>query len=79
MQKKLEKEGYFSLKTKKDHLLILKNILYFYNAKYLISGLKSLRKVEDNSINYIFSHSVIEHVRKSQLNDLINEMFRVLK
>ena len=32
-----------------------------------------------NSIDYIFSHSVIEHVRKFELNNLIDEMYRVLK
>ena len=36
-------------------------------------------KIEDNSIDYIFSHSVMEHIRKYELDSLIREMFRVLK
>ena len=78
LQKKLEKDNYFSYKLKRP-FDSFENLLNFYNAKYLTSGLKSLRKVEDHSIDYIFSHSVLEHVRKYELNTLIEEMHRVLK
>ena len=78
LQKILEKENYFSHKLKRP-FKSFENILNFYNSKYLISGLKSLRKVEDNSIDYIFSHSVMEHVRKYELKTLIEEMHRILK
>ena len=58
---------------------IMDNLLCFYNAEYLTSGLESIRTLNDNSIDYIFSHSVMEHVSKSKLKDLIYEMYRVLK
>ena len=51
----------------------------FYNAKYLTSGLESFRKIDDNSIDFIFSHSVMEHIKKNELNQLIKEMYRILK
>ncbi len=78
LQKKLEKEHYLSNKLKKPFESFDK-LLNFYNTKYLISGLESLREINDNSIDYIFSHSVMEHIRKYELNNLIKEMYRILK
>lgn len=78
LQNILEKENYLSKKLKTP-FKSFDEILKFYNADYLISGLESLRKLEENSIDYIFSHSVLEHVRKNELNDLIKEMYRILK
>ncbi len=78
LQEELEKENFFSVKLKKD-FKNFDDVLNFYNAKYLISGIESLSKIKDNSIDYIFSHSVMEHVRKDELNILIKEMYRILK
>jgi len=78
LQKKLEKENYFSFKLKKT-CISLNDILKSYNAEYLTSGIESLKKLKENSIDYIFSHSVLEHVRKYELNELIKEIYRVLK
>ena len=78
LQKKLEKENYFSLE-KSEKFKSFNQILNFYNAKYIINGLEGLKEIKDNSIDYMFSHSVMEHVRKYELDNLIKEMFRVLK
>ena len=78
LHKELEDSNYLSKKLKKS-FENFDDLLDFYNAKYLISGLESLRAIEDNSIDYIYSHSVLEHVRKCELNELIKEMYRVLK
>ncbi len=78
LQKKLEKENYFSKKIKRP-FKSFDQLLNSYKAKYLISGIESLKKIEDESIDYIFSHSVMEHVRKYELNNIIKEMYRVLK
>ena len=78
LQKKLEKENYFLHKRKRP-FESFSEILNFYNAEYLICGLKSLKEIKDCSIDYIFSHSVIEHVRKYELEPLIKEMHRILK
>ena len=78
LQRKLEKEKYFSKKIR-INFDNFENLLISYNANYLTSGIRSLRKIEDSSIDYIFSHSVMEHVRKYELNDLIKEMYRILK
>ena len=78
LQENLEKENYFSKKIK-SQIKSFDELLKIYNAKYLISGIESLKKIEDESIDYIFSHSVMEHIRKYELNDLIKEMYRILK
>ena len=78
LQKNLEKENYFPKKTKRK-IESFDDLLKNYNANYLVSGIESLKKIEDESIDYIFSHSVMEHVRKFELNNLVNEMYRVLK
>ena len=78
LQKKLDNENYFPKKIKRQ-IQSFDDLLKNYNAKYLISGLDSLRKIENNSIDYIFSHSVIEHIRKYEINTLIEEMYRILK
>ncbi len=78
LQKKLENENYFSFKLKKTHMNF-DDVLNSYNAKYLISGISSLKTIDDESIDYIFSHSVMEHIRKYEFNTLIEEMYRILK
>ena len=78
LHKNLEKEKIF-LKNLKEPFKDFGDLLYFYNAEYLTSGIESLKKIDDNSIDYIFSHSVLEHVRKYEINELIKEMYRVLK
>ena len=78
LQKNLEKENYFPKKIKRK-IESFDDLLKNYNANYLVSGIESLKKIEDESIDYIFSHSVMEHVRKFELNNLVNEMYRVLK
>ena len=50
-----------------------------FNAYYLIEGLNSLKKIESESIDYLFSHSVMEHIRLSEVDEYIFEMNRVLK
>ena len=57
----------------------LKDILKLCNAVYLTDGLYSLRTIKKNSIDFVWSHSVLEHIRKDQFNDLQNELKRLLK
>ncbi len=57
----------------------LEDILEALNAYYLVDGLKSLENIQSNSVDYLFSHSVMEHIRFSELDKYIQEMYRVLK
>lgn len=46
---------------------------------YLTEGLSSLRQVPSSSIDFLFSQTVMEHVRLGEFDELVREMRRVLK
>lgn len=80
------KDIIFSMKDEKNfkdiNVSSLKNIsdlLKEFNTSYLTNGLESFKKIENLSVDYIFSHSVMEHIRLSSLDEMIEEMNRVLK
>jgi SAM-dependent methyltransferase len=54
-------------------------ILHVCSARYLTNGLASLKEIATGSIDFAFSHSVLEHVRKHELGDVLRELRRVLK
>jgi SAM-dependent methyltransferase len=49
------------------------------NATYLTGGLASLQTVPDETIDFMFSNAVLEHVRLSEFAKTVREMRRVLK
>ncbi len=49
------------------------------HAEYLTEGLNSLQQLRGNSVDFIWSHSVLEHIRKAEFAHLFNEMLRILK
>ena len=55
------------------------DILKKCNAEYLVDGLKSLIKIKSNSVDFVFSHSVLEHIRKKQFLNTILELKRIIK
>lgn len=57
----------------------IKEILNLCNGIYLTDGLSSLNSIKDNSIDYVWSHSVLEHVRKYQFHAIQKELKRILK
>ena len=48
-------------------------------AIYLTHGIASLRKLPSSSVDFIFSNAVLEHVRKHEMPEVVNEMRRCLK
>ena len=54
-------------------------MLDLINSKYLTKGIKSLELIESNSIDFIWSQAVLEHIRIADLDALFTEMFRILK
>jgi SAM-dependent methyltransferase len=56
----------------------LESILSGYHAVYLTGGLASLRQIPDGSIDFAFSQSVLQHVRKAEFTELLAELRRVL-
>lgn len=49
------------------------------NATYLTNGLEGLKNIPDNSVDYIWSHSVLEHVRKKYYKQTMQHLMRILK
>lgn len=48
------------------------------NAVYMTGGLASLRQVPSRSVDFAWSHAVMEHVRRNEFADTIRELRRVL-
>ena len=76
--RKLIKDDYLKNFDIKDNFSF-DELLSFSNAKYMTSGLIDFKKLKSESIDYIFSHSVLEHVRLYELEELISQMYRVIK
>jgi SAM-dependent methyltransferase len=55
------------------------DVLHICNAQYLTNGIPSLRQIPTGSIDFVWSHSVLEHVRKNELGRVLQELKRVLK
>lgn len=55
------------------------DILRICSAKYLTNGIVDLRQIPSGSIDFIWSHSVLEHVRKHELEAMLLELKRILK
>ena len=55
------------------------DILRICNAEYLTNGVSSLRQIASGSIDFVWSHSVLEHVRKNELGTVLQELKRILK
>jgi SAM-dependent methyltransferase len=55
------------------------DVLMRCQARYLTEGLESLRELETESIDLIFSQAVLEHVRKADFLETLRQCRRVLK
>jgi SAM-dependent methyltransferase len=57
----------------------INDVLQACNARYLTQGITSLRTIPSGSIDFMWSHSVLEHVRRCELGDVLGELRRILK
>jgi len=57
----------------------VEEILSATNCKYMQSGLESLKSIEDECIDLIFSQAVLEHVRLAEFFDVTKELYRIQK
>ncbi len=55
------------------------DVVALCGARYLAEGLTSLREVESDSVDLIFSQAVLEHVRRHEFAETMRECHRVLK
>lgn len=49
------------------------------NCTYLTGGLESLRAIPSESVDYLFSNSVLQHVRKEELQDVLAHLRRIIR
>ena len=55
------------------------NLLEACNGRYMTSGISSLRSIPEKSVDFIWSQAVLEHVRRSEFNDTIQEFRRIIR
>ncbi len=55
------------------------DVLHACGATYLCEGLASFENIESNSVDFIFSQAVLEHIPVAQFSSTQVESFRVLK
>ena len=53
-------------------------VLTRLNGIYLTDGLKSLKTIPDNAVDFLFSNAVLEHIRLAEFAETLTEMRRVL-
>ena len=73
----LAQEGLHTLDI--HHLQHIDEILDYCCANYLTSGLESLKKIPDKSVNFIWSHGVLELVRRTEFFDTLRELRRIIR
>jgi SAM-dependent methyltransferase len=59
--------------------LSLGDVLEACDAEYLTSGLNSLRSIASNSVDFIWSHAVLEHIRLHEFGEFAFELRRILR
>lgn len=57
----------------------LPELLLACNASYLTEGVQSLGQIPEASVDLVFSHAVLEHVRKKDFPELVDQTRRVLR
>lgn len=55
------------------------DVLVICGAKYLSNGLSSLKAIADGSVDFIFSQAVLEHVRRHEFLETMQECYRILR
>ena len=64
---------------KGDNVTSTETILTACQATYGTSGLSSLRAIPDKSVDFAWSHTVLQHVRRAEFIDTLKELHRLLR
>ncbi len=62
-----------------DHVASVEDILETYNSTYLTAGLASLKAIPTGSVDFIWSHAVLQSVRRTEFLETLVELRRVLR
>lgn len=57
----------------------LSNYMKEINATYYFDGLDGYRRVPGNSVDFLYSCTVLQHIRKNMFVESVNEMYRMMK
>lgn len=57
----------------------IESILQLCGGRYITDGLSGWRQVEDETVDFVFSQAVLEHVRKHEFRATLQECWRVMK
>lgn len=66
----------FRIDTKKE-FNNLEEVLRYFNIQYLTSGTFSLLEIENGCVDIAFSHVVLEHVAKTEVEIFVKELKRI--
>ena len=62
-----------------DNLHTIEEMLALCNATYLTNGLNGFKIIPSDTVDFIWSQSVLEHIRKKDFKKMMVELYRVLK
>ena len=57
----------------------IEDVLNVCRARYLTRGVSSLAEIETSSVDFVFSHAVLEHIRKAEFLATFRQIARVLR
>jgi len=57
----------------------LESVLAACGAVYGTSGLRSLRTIPDRSVDFMFSHTVLQHLRRDEFVETLTHLRRILR
>jgi Methyltransferase domain len=62
-----------------DSMETIAEVLSASNGEYLTAGLESLRSIPDGSVDFAWSHAVLEHVDSNLFDETMHELRRVMR
>lgn len=62
-----------------DDCASIQDMLSRLGSEFLDGGLSSLRSLPDESVDFVFSQAVLEHIRRSDFEEILGEIQRILK
>lgn len=60
-----------------DNVASFDELLRRVKCEYLTDGLSSLRTIPDNSVDFLWSQAVLEHIRIGEFDETLAELFRI--
>jgi SAM-dependent methyltransferase len=57
----------------------VEELLSLCRSRYMTGGVASLRLIPDGSVDFIYSHSVLEHIREAEFLETMRELRRIVR